>query len=413
MPIAEDPMTQMPRPRPLDGIRIVDFSRVLAGPLSTALLVDLGAEVIKVEPPQGDDYRGIGPFRNGESALFTIVNRGKQGVVLDLKQPAAQALARALILASDVVVENFRPGVAERLGIGAASLLQAKPRLVYVSVSGYGQSGPLADRPAYDILMQASTGLMEVTGDPAGEATLVGEVVADVVTGLYASWAILAALLQVQRSGVGQHVDVAMYDATISFLVTSLARYLFTDVVPTRVGNRHPLSAPFGVFQAQDGPFVLAVLTHRFFTQLAAVVGQPDWPADPRFQTDAGRLEHEGHLRAGIEAWSRRYTVADVCAALDAAGVPAASVATLADALAAPQAAARGVLTAVPDARLPGLRLPLQPVKFTGSADNVIGRAPGLGEHGEAIWSRVLGLGVERIAELAAAGLFGARGSTT
>jgi len=397
------------RPRPLAGVRIVDFSRVLAGPLSTVLLADLGAEVIKIEPPQGDDYRAIGPFRAGESALFTIVNRGKRSVVLDLKQPAAQALARELIASAHVVVENFRPGVADRLGIGAAGLIAAHPRLVYVSVSGYGQSGPLTDQPAYDIVMQATTGLMHVTGDPAGAATLVGEVVSDVVTGLYASWAILAALLQVERTGQGQHVDVAMYDATLSFLITSLARYLFTDQVPTRVGNRHPLSAPFGVFAAGDGPYVLAVLTHRFFTQLAQVVGRPEWASDPRFLTDEGRLTHEADIRAGIEAWSRQQSVAAVCAALSAAGVPAAPVSTLADALNSEQAAVRGVLTEVADPRLPGLRLPTQPVKFTGSAPNVAERAPALGEHTEDVVAQWLGLSAERITELAAAGLFGAQ----
>ena len=399
------------RPRVLEGIRIVDFTRVLAGPLSTVLLADLGAEVIKVEPPQGDDYRGIGPFREGESALFTIVNRGKRGVVLDLKQPAAQALARDLIATADVVVENFRPGVAARLGLGAEALLAAQPRLVYVSISGYGQTGPMADRPAYDIIMQATTGLMHVTGDPADEATLVGEVVSDIVTGLYASWAILAALLQVQKSGRGQHVDVAMYDSTLSFLVTSMARHLFTGAVPMRVGNRHPLSAPFGVFRAADGPFVLAVLTHRFFAGLAGVVGRPDWASDERFLTDSGRLTHEAELREGIEAWSGIRTVSEVCAALDAAGVPAAPVATLVDALTTPQAAARGILQAVEDPRLPGLRLPTQPVKFTGSAANVVRRAPALGEDSVAVFSDLLGLGAGRIAELAEAGIFGQDGA--
>ena len=403
-------MNTAPGPRPLEGIRIVDFTRFLAGPLSTALLADLGAEVIKIEPPQGDDYRAIGPFRNGESALFTIVNRGKRSVVLDLKEPAAQALARDLIATAQVVVENFRPGVADRLGIGAAEVTGANPRLVYVSVSGYGQTGPWAARPAYDIVMQATTGLMHVTGDPKGEATLVGEVVSDVVTGLYASWAILAALLQVERTGRGQHVDVAMYDSTISFLITSLARYLFTDVVPERVGNRHPLSAPFGVFQAQDGPFVLAVLNTRFFTALAGLIGRPDWASDARFLTDAGRLENEPILRAGIEAWSQSRSVAEVCAALEAAQVPAAPLASLAEALTTPQAQARGLLTPIDDERLPGLRLPLQPVKFTGSAANVAARAPGLGEHSDQVMAELLGLGAERIAELAAAGLFGERG---
>jgi len=182
--------------RPLDGVRILDFTRVLAGPLSTALLADLGAEVVKIEPPQGDDYRAIGPMNNGESALFTVMNRNKQSLVLDLKHPEAVALVREMAAQADVVVENFRPGVAERLGIGASQLRALNPRLVYVSVSGFGQTGPLAHRPAYDIIVQAMSGLMEATGEPDGAPTVVGEAVSDVVAGLFASWATLAALLQ-------------------------------------------------------------------------------------------------------------------------------------------------------------------------------------------------------------------------
>lgn len=240
--------------RPLDGVRILDFTRVLAGPLSTALLADLGAEVVKIEPPQGDDYRAIGPMNNGESALFTVMNRNKQSLVLDLKHPEAVALVREMAAQADVVVENFRPGVAERLGIGASQLRALNPRLVYVSVSGFGQTGPLAHRPAYDIIVQAMSGLMEATGEPDGAPTVVGEAVSDVVAGLFASWATLAALLQARATGQGQQVDVAMFDTTLSFLATSVARYLFTGRPARRVGNRHPLSAPFGVYRAGRWP---------------------------------------------------------------------------------------------------------------------------------------------------------------
>ena len=289
-----------PNNRPLDGIRILDFTRVLAGPLATALLADLGAEVIKIEPPQGDDYRAIGPMKNGESALFSVMNRGKKSLVLDLKSAAARELVEALARQADVVVENFRPGVAERLGIGPERLGAINPRLVYVSVSGFGQDGPLAHRPAYDIIVQAMSGLMEATGDPAGPPTLVGEAVSDVVAGLFASWATLAALLQRERGGPeapGQHLDVAMFDTTLAFLVTSMARYLFTGKPARRVGNRHPLSAPFGVYRAQDGHFALAVLNPKLFEALAGAMGQPALVADPRFASDETRSEHEPALR--------------------------------------------------------------------------------------------------------------------
>ena len=393
--------------RPLDGVRILDFTRVLAGPLSTALLADLGAEVIKVEPPQGDDYRAIGPMRNGESALFTVMNRNKKSLALDLKSPQAVALVRELAARADVVVENFRPGVAERLGIGPVALMQHNPRLVYVSVSGFGQTGPLAHRPAYDIIVQAMSGLMEATGEPDGAPTLVGEAVSDVVAGLFASWATLAALLQTQRTGQGQHVDVAMFDTTLSFLATAMARYLFTGKPARRVGNRHPLSAPFGVYRARDGHFALAVLNKKLFDTLAAAMAQPALADDARFATDETRSVHEPALRSAIEAWAGTLSVDEVVAQLEAAGVPAAPIWNIAQALESPQAQARGLLQPVDDARLPGLRLPTQPVQFNGSAPNRTGRAPGLGEHTEPLLAELLGLHADRIAELRTLGVFG------
>ncbi len=377
----------------MDGLRILDFSRVLAGPLATALLADLGAEVIKVEPPQGDDYRAIGPMRNGQSALFTVMNRNKKSVVLDLKKPEAVALARELALQCDVVVENFRPGVAERLGIGADALMALNPKLVYVSISGFGQSGPLSRRPAYDIVVQAMSGLMEATGDPEGPPTLVGEAVSDVVTGLFASWATLAALHQLQRTGRGQHVDVAMFDSTLAFLVTSTARYLFSGTPARRVGNRHPLSAPFGVYRAADGHFALAVLNQKLFEATAGVIGCPGFAADPRFATDAQRSAHEPQLRQAIEAWAAQLPVDAVVRHLEAAGVPAAPLWNIEQALRSPQAQARELLRSVDDERLPGLVLPTQPVRFGGAAPNQALRAPRLGEHTDEVLRQLLGAG--------------------
>jgi crotonobetainyl-CoA:carnitine CoA-transferase CaiB-like acyl-CoA transferase len=280
--------------RPLDGIRILDFSRVLAGPLSTALLADLGAEVIKVEPPTGDDYRVIGPMKNGISSLFTALNRNKKSLTLDLKHPQAAQTIAALAQQVDVVVENFRPGVAERLGVGPEALRRINPGLVYVSVSGFGQTGPLSHQPAYDIIVQAMSGLMEATGEADGPPTMVGEAVSDVIAGLFASWATLAALLQKQRTGEGQHVDVAMFDTTLSFLVTAVGRYIFTGQPAGRHGNRHAFSAPFGVYRAADGHFALAVLNNKLFATLAQLIGQPALASDARFATDELRSARAG-----------------------------------------------------------------------------------------------------------------------
>jgi CoA:oxalate CoA-transferase len=305
------------------------------------------------------------------------------------------------------VIENFRPGVAERLGIGAGALRAINPRLVYVSVSGFGQTGPLAHRPAYDIIIQAMSGLMEATGQPDGDPTLVGEAVSDVVAGLFASWATLAALYQVERTGTGQHVDVAMFDATLAFLVTSVARLQFTGKPARRVGNRHPLSAPFGVYRARDGHFALAVLNNKLFAALVAVLGQPELADDPRFANDESRSERDALLRHFIEAWAATRDVAEVVASIDAAGVPVSPLWNIAEAMGSEQAQARGLLQPFDDPALPDLRLPTQPVRFGGAAPNRAVRAPALGEHSEAVLARLLGLGADLIGELRAAGAFG------
>jgi CoA:oxalate CoA-transferase len=399
--------TEKSASRPLDGIRILDFTRVLAGPMSTALLADLGAEVVKVEPPQGDDYRAIGPMKNGQSALFTVMNRNKQSLVLDLKHAEAVAVVHELARQVDVVVENFRPGVAERLGIGPETLRALNPRLVYVSVSGFGQTGPLAHRPAYDIIVQAMSGLMEATGEPQGAPTLVGEAVSDVVAGLFASWATLAALLQAQRTGDGQHVDVAMFDTTLSFLATSMSRYLFTGLPARRVGNRHPLSAPFGVYRARDGHYALAVLNKKLFDATAAAMDLPELASDPRFASDETRSANEPALRAALEGWSTQHDVAQVVARLESAGVPAAPIWNIEQALNSEQIRSRGLLCEVEDERLPGLRLPTQPVHFNGALPNRAQRAPALGEHTELLLQSWLGRSTDAIAALREAGALG------
>jgi CoA:oxalate CoA-transferase len=359
---------------------------VLAGPYCTALLADLGAEVIKVEPPQGDDYRHIGPFHvDHSSAVFEAVNRGKRSIVLDLSSEADRKIAVKLASGADVVVENFRPGVAEKLGIGWAALSQVNTRLVYASISGFGQDGPNATRPAYDIVVQAMSGLMAVTGDPNGPPTLIGESIADVVSGLFGSWSILAALLERERTGKGRYIDVAMFDAMLAMQPLIVARYLATGTPPRRVGNRHALSAPFGAFAARDGNYVVAVLNNKLFAILAAIIGAPALASDPRFATDSLRQEHEADLRAAIEAWSAGLSASEAVAALVGAGVPAAEVTNTAQALASEQVAARPVLQTVAHPNLGPISVPEQPVRFAGAPRGGLAPAPRLGEHTKAI----------------------------
>ncbi|WP_396332304.1 CaiB/BaiF CoA transferase family protein [Burkholderia anthina] len=390
---------------PLDGIRVIDFSRVLAGPLCSALLGDLGADVIKIEPPAGDDYRAIGPFANGESGLFGAMNRNKRSVVIDMKTSEGQALAQSLCAGADVVVENFRPGVADRLGIGYAMLSALNPALVYASVSGFGQTGPESRRPAYDIILQAMCGLMDATGAPDGEPTLVGDSVSDVVSGIFASWGVLAALVARDRTGQGTHVDVSMFDATMSLTAALVARYATTGIAPRRVGNRHPTSAPFGAYRAEDGHFVVAVLNNKLFGLLADTIGEPALVDDARFVSDTSRCEHEAALRAYIEQWAATRSVDEVNATLAAAGIPVAPIRNIRQALESEQARTRRLLVDTTAADGATIRLPAQPLKFSAYPDTRTTRAPQLGEHTHAVLARVLGLDDATIAALAKAGV--------
>ncbi|WP_035533411.1 CaiB/BaiF CoA transferase family protein [Paraburkholderia sacchari] len=392
---------------PLDGIRVIDFSRVLAGPLCSALLGDLGAEVIKIEPPAGDDYRAIGPFSAGESGLFHAMNRNKQSVVIDLKHDEGRALAQSLCAQADVVVENFRPGVAGRLGIGYEELSARNPALVYASVSGFGQTGPESHRAAYDIILQAMCGLMDATGSPDGAPTLVGDSISDAVSGIFASWGVLAALVARERTGKGTHVDVAMFDATLSLTAGMVARYATTGVAPRRVGNRHASSAPFGAYRAKDGYFVVAVLNNRLFERFAHATGQPELIGDARFIDDATRSENEAALRVFIESWSELRSIAEVSAQLSEAGIPVAPIQNISEALESEQARERGLLIETKAASGGTLRLPRQPVRFSAWPATRTTRAPELGEHTQAVLERYLGLDHERIAGLRDGGVLG------
>ncbi|MFN3937355.1 MAG: CaiB/BaiF CoA transferase family protein [Gemmobacter sp.] len=390
--------------KPLAGIRVLDLTRVLAGPFATALMADLGAEVIKLEPPQGDDYRHIGPFVDGESALFALTNRGKASIVVDLKDDRGQAIARQIAATCDVVVENFRPGVAERLGLGAGRLRAENPALVYCSISGFGQSGPFAHLPAYDIVVQAMSGLMDATGEEGGAPLKAGEALGDLIAGLYAAWAIAAALVARGRSGQGATLDVAMFDALFALLPTSHALHLYARQPVARVGNRHPLSTPFGAFRTADGHVVIAVLGERQFTALCDLIGRPEAASDPRLSSDEGRTAHERAVRAMIEAHTTRHPTETVIGALRAAGIPAAPILSLAQAAQTPHAQERGLVAHLPHARLGQAPVVGQPVRFDGEKPLAGAGAPALGAQTRATLAQ-LGLTETQIAGLLRSGI--------
>jgi crotonobetainyl-CoA:carnitine CoA-transferase CaiB-like acyl-CoA transferase len=323
-------------PGALDDLQVLDFSRVLAGPLATMVLGDLGATVVKVERPgRGDDTRAWGPpyDADGEATYFQAVNRNKRSVVLDLQEPGDRRRAAELAAGADVLVENFRPGVMDRLGLGYEQLRAANPRLVYCSITGFG-AGRGAVVPGYDLLVQAVGGLMSITGEPDGEPQKVGVALVDVIAGLFATVGIMAALRHRERTGRGQRVEVDLLSALLAGLVNQASAYTAGGVVARRMGNAHPSIAPYELLTAQDGELVLAVGNDRQFAALCAVVGAPGLPEDERFATNAQRVEHRAELRALLEERLRARAVDDWVAALVEAGVPAGRVNDIAGAFA-------------------------------------------------------------------------------
>lgn len=389
----------------LDGLVVLDFTRVLAGPYCTAMLGDAGARVVKVESLQGDDQRRMGVVIGDESASFAMINRNKQSVRIDLGRPEGQRLARQLAARADVVVENFKPGVARKLGIDFEALAAENPRLVYCSISGFGQDGPNAAKPAYDVVAQALSGLMSITGEPEGPPTLVGESLGDICAGMFAAWGIMAALFARERTGRGRYLDVAMFDSLFALQPTALTQYLYAGVVPRRVGNRHPLSSPFGVYAAEDGHFVLAAANDKLFAAVTHAIGRPDLLADERFRTDQRRCQHDQALREYIEGWSRSRNLATVLAAFDSAGVPAAPILGVDDAARSDQASARGLLAPTRHAKHGERWVVPQPVKFAGTAPNLARAAPELGADTDAVLGELLGLDSAARAALRARGV--------
>lgn len=383
----------------LSGIRVVDLSRVMSGPYCTALLADLGAEVIKVETPgTGDDARRFGPFIDQASVYFALLNRNKKSITLNLKTARARSIVADLAAKSDVVVENFRPGVAARLEVDAQHLRARNPRLVYLSISGFGQSGPLAAWPAYDLIIQAMSGLMSTTGEPAGPPMAVGESIADVATGLFGSWAVLAALWHRERTGEGQTIDLAMFDAMLAMQLTGLARYRAEGVAPQRVGNRHPVTTPVDTFRASDGHVAMVVPSDAQFRELCAIMGRPELADDARYAANAARRANEPALRETIEAWTGTQTVEEIVHACHGRGIPAGPLWDLGQAWRSRPA------ISVPHPAFGTLELALQPGRFS-THDAAPAPEPALGEHTAEVLHDLLGLERSEIDALRAQGV--------
>lgn len=358
------------RPLPagsLSGTIIVDLTRVLAGPFCTMLLADLGARVIKVENPVGgDDSRAYGPFINGKSGYFIAQNRGKESIALDLKDAADKAILHRLLRRADVLIENFRPGTMERLGLGQAEMGSLYPQLIYASTSGFGQTGPYADRPAYDIIAQAMGGIMSITGHDDGPPTRVGASIGDLGAGLFTALGIVAALHHRNRSGTGIAIDVAMLDSQLALLENAISRYYSTGKSPRPLGARHPSIAPFEAYRTKDGHMVIACGNDQLFRTFAHAVGRDSLAEDPRFSTNVQRSEHVLLLKETLEAFLTDDTTAHWLDLFNRAGVPSAPINDVGEAINDPQVRHRKIVLPVDDPSVSPLAVAGSPIKFSG-----------------------------------------------
>ena len=390
---------------PLDGITVLDFTRVLSGPYCTMQLGDMGARVIKIEQPEkGDDTRAWGPpFLGGESAYFLSINRNKQSLALDLKHPAAGRIVESLLSTADVLVENFRPGTMARLGLGYAALSQRFPRLVYCSISGFGQTGPRTSEPGYDAVVQAEGGLMSITGDADGPPFRLGVAISDIVSGMFATQGIAFALLARERSGKGQLVDIGMLDATVALLTYQAGIYFATGRTPGRMGNRHPTIVPYETFGASDGDFVIAVGNDEQWRRFCGVVGLDDLAADERFATNRARVTNYSTLRPLLGARLQTRTRAEWVHRLRPAGVPCGSVREIAEVLQDPHLEARAMIEEVEHAAAGAMRVTGVPVKLSNTPGGVRTPPATLGQHTIEILSKDVGMTSAEIEELRAA----------
>lgn len=367
---------------PLDGLVVLDLSRVLAGPYCTMILGDLGADVIKIEHPDGDDTRRWGPpFAGGESAYYLAVNRNKRSAVADLKTPAGRELVCRIARRADILVENFRPGTLERFGLGLEELRAENSRLITLTISGMGATGPDSELPGYDFIVQAMGGIMSITGPAEGPPSKVGVAVVDLTTGMLAANAILAALYARERTGEGQHIDISLLESQVAWLANVASAYLTTGEAPGRHGNAHPTIVPYQTFRGRDAEFALGVGNDTQWRRLTEEIGRPELACDERFRTNPDRVRHREELIALLDAHFATAPAAEWVDRCRRAGVPAGPVRTVAEVLEDPQVLAREMVVSVEHPSIGELKLVGIPFKFSSTPASVRRPPPLLGEH--------------------------------
>ncbi len=389
----------------LEGIRVLDVSRVLTGPYCSLMLADLGAEVTKIEiPGRGDDTRAWGPpFLAGESAYFLSINRNKKSVTLNLKAPEGRKILLELAARSDVLLENFAPGVADRLGIGYEPMRSANPRIVYCSISGFGQDGPYRDHPAYDLILQGLGGLQGITGEPGAPPVRIGVAVADIAGGMFAAYAIVAALLHRERTGDGEYLDVSLLDSQLAWLTYMAANYFATGQDPQRAGSHHPTIVPYQTFVTKDGFLNVSVGNDEIFRRFCEALGRPELARDARFAANPGRVENRAQLEPLLESIFRTRTTSEWQWALDEHAVPAGPVYRISEITRNPQVRSRGMVLELPHPKAGTIRQFGPPFRSRHE------RAPHtppplLGEHTDDVLASI-GYSADRIAELRRAGV--------
>lgn len=394
----------------LSGIRVLDLCRVVSGPFATMQLGDLGADVVKIEDPRsGDESRRYGPpFVNGESAYFLSVNRNKRSCTIDLKSPAGRDIVLALAAVADVVIDNFRPGTLDKWGLSHEALRARNPRLIHCSITGFGRTGPDADRPGYDLIIQGESGVMDITGEAEGPPMKVGTSIADLVTGLYASQSVLAALMQRERTGAGGKVDVSMLDAMASLLTFNAGMYFASGESPKRRGNVHPTISPYETFEASDGWINVGVANDKFWGLFCGVIDRRDLEIDPRFDAAPRRAANRAILAGLLRPIFAARTRDDWLKDLRAAGIPAGAIKRVGEVCEAPQLVARGMVQSVAHRVSGDVRFIARPIRFDDRPPAPSTAPPLLGEHTAEVLSEWLAWDASVIAKLAGAGAFGA-----
>ncbi|EFA6624435.1 CoA transferase [Escherichia albertii] len=390
----------------LAGLQVLDLTRVLAGPFCTMMLADMGAEVIKIERPGvGDDTRQFAPFKNGESAYYMNLNRNKKGITLNLKG-RGKALFLELVKTADIVVENYRPGTMEKLGLGHDELKKVNPRIIYCAISGFGHTGPYSQRPGYDIIGQAMGGLMSTTGWPGGEPTRSGTAMSDVLAGLSATIGTLAALRHRDQTGEGQKVDIALVDSVVASLEIITQIYLTEGRIPERIGNRYESCYPYDTFKARDGDVVIAAANDKLWSLVAQTMGQPELATREEFNSNPLRVKNHALLKPIIEIWSRQYSVNEIVDCMLNAGVPAAPINNIDQLVSDPHIAdAREMFIDVEHPIAGTLKLTGSHIKLTSTPTGIRTPSPLLGQHNQEIYSSRLGLDDAELAQLRAEGI--------